>query len=76
MTICLYNFLIKISKIVEFFNGKGPFTSTGVESVLYMKTNNSISADPGYPDIELLQSFATISFDICKFGVEICKLCD
>lgn len=47
--------------------GKGPLTSTGIESLLYMKTNNSVSSDPGYPDIELLQSFATVAFDTCNF---------
>lgn len=41
-------------------------TSTGIEALLYMKTNNSIDSDPGYPDIEILQAFATIAFDTCN----------
>lgn len=53
--------------IFQILEGKGPLTSTGVESLLYMKTNNSISADPGLPDLELLQSFATVAFDTCNF---------
>lgn len=52
--------------ILEIFEGKGPLTSTGVEALLYMKTNNSVSSDPGYPDIEILQSFATVAFDTSK----------
>lgn len=31
-----------------------------------MKTNNSIDSDPEYPDIEILQSFATVAFDTCN----------
>lgn len=49
--------------ILQIFEGKGPMTSTGIEALLYMKTNNSVSSDPGYPDIEILQSFATVAFD-------------
>lgn len=41
-------------------------TSTGIEALLYMKTNNSIDIDPEYPDIEILQSFATVAFDTCN----------
>lgn len=51
--------------------GQGPLTITGIESLLYMKTNNSISSDPKYPDIEILQSMATVGFDTGKkFPVE------
>ncbi|XP_055314160.1 glucose dehydrogenase [FAD, quinone]-like isoform X2 [Sitodiplosis mosellana] len=57
------NDVLQLKPIFEMLEGKGPMTSTGIESLLYMKTNNSISSDPGYPDIELLQSFATIAFD-------------
>lgn len=46
--------------------GKGPLSSTGIEALLYMKTNNSIDSDPEYPDIEVLQSFATVAFDTCN----------
>lgn len=53
--------------IFEILEGKGPLTSTGIEALLYMKTNNSINADPEHPDIELLQSFATVAFDIGSF---------
>lgn len=49
--------------IFEIFEGKGPLSSTGIETLLYMKTNNSVNDDPELPDIELLQSFATIGFD-------------
>lgn len=34
-----------------------------------MKTNNSIDLDPEYPDIEILQSFATVAFDTCNLLV-------
>lgn len=50
--------------MLQLADGKGPFTSTGIEALLYMKANNSLNADPGLPDLELLQSFATIGFDI------------
>lgn len=53
--------------ILEILEGKGPMTSTGIEALLFMKTNNSIDPDLGYPDIEILQSFATVAFDTCKF---------
>lgn len=53
--------------IFEILEGKGPLTSTGIEALLYMKTNNSINADPEHPDIELLQSFATVAFDTGSF---------
>lgn len=49
--------------MLQLAEGKGPFTSTGIESLLYMKVNDSVNADPELPDIELLQSFATIGFD-------------
>lgn len=49
--------------MLELADGKGPFTSTGIEALLYMKVNDSVNADPELPDIELLQSFATIAFD-------------
>lgn len=52
--------------MLEILDGKGPLTSTGVESLLYMKTNNSVNSDPNIPDIELIQSFATVAFDTCK----------
>lgn len=44
-------------------------TSTGIEALLYMKTNNSVSSDRGYPDIEILQSFATPAFDTSNFPI-------
>lgn len=49
--------------MLQLADGKGPFTSTGIEALLYMKVNDSVNADPELPDIELLQSFATIGFD-------------
>lgn len=52
--------------MLDIMQGKGPLTSTGIESLLFMKTNNSVSSDPGYPDIELLQSFASVAFDTGK----------
>lgn len=48
---------------MELLEGKGPLTSTGIESLLYMKSNISTNSDPSVADIELLQSFATIAFD-------------
>lgn len=53
--------------IFELLEGKGPLTSTGIEALLYMKTNNSVNADAEHPDIELLQSFATVAFDTGNF---------
>lgn len=58
----VYNF----RHIFEILEGKGPMSSTGIEALLYMKTNNSIDSDPEYPDIEVLQSFATVAFDTCN----------
>lgn len=48
---------------MELLKGKGPLTSTGIESLLYMKSNISTNPDPSVADIELLQSFATVAFD-------------
>lgn len=56
-------FVFYFSPLLDFFNGRGPLTTTGIETLLYMKANNSISSDPGYPDIELLQSMVTVAFD-------------
>lgn len=52
--------------IFRYLGGNGPLTSTGIEALLYMKTNNSISPDPQYPDVEILQSFETVAFDLSK----------
>lgn len=52
--------------IFEILEGRGPLTSTGIEALLYMKTNNSVNSDPEHPDVELLQSFATVAFDTGK----------
>lgn len=56
-------FCLNSRPIVELLKGKGPLTSTGIESLLYMKSNISTIPDPSVPDIELLQSFATVAFD-------------
>lgn len=51
----------------DLLDGKGPLTSTGIESLLYMKTKSSTENDPQLPDVELLQSWATIAFDLGLF---------
>lgn len=62
------NFHYDFRHILEILEGKGPMSSTGIEALLYMKTNNSIDLDPEYPDIEILQAFATVAFDTCKYS--------
>jgi choline dehydrogenase-like flavoprotein len=47
----------------EFAAGRGPLTTNGVESILYMKTNLSDSTDPNYPDIEIMEAFTSVAFD-------------
>lgn len=54
------------SHMLEILEGKGPMSSTGIEALLYMKTNDSVDIDPEYPDIEILQTFATVAFDTCN----------
>jgi choline dehydrogenase-like flavoprotein len=47
----------------EFIAGRGPLTTNGVESILYMKTNLSESTDPNYPDMEVMEAFTSVAFD-------------
>lgn len=54
----------KFSIAQEFFAGRGPLTSNGVESLLYMKTNYSQEPDPMYPDIEIMQVMTSLAFDL------------
>lgn len=55
--------------IIDFYAGKGPLTSNGIESVLYLKVNNSLNTDSNLPDIECMQALGTVGFDsgICIF---------
>lgn len=61
------DFCYDFRHILKILEGKGPMSSTGIEALLYMKTNNSVDPDPEYPDVEILQAFATVAFDTCKF---------
>lgn len=52
------------SPIFGLLDGNGPLTSTGIESLLYIKSKNFTDSDPDLPDVEILQSWATIAFDL------------
>jgi choline dehydrogenase-like flavoprotein len=49
--------------LLDFLAGKGPLTTNGVESILFLKTNVSKSLDSDYPDIEVMETFSTVAFD-------------
>jgi choline dehydrogenase-like flavoprotein len=58
-----FEVLPEINAHLDFFAGKGPLTTNGIESVLFLKTNISKSPDPDYPDIEVMEAFSSVAFD-------------
>jgi choline dehydrogenase-like flavoprotein len=55
--------IANLQNMALFWSGKGPFTTNGVESLLYMRTNLSSIDDVSVPDIEVMQSMVSMSFD-------------
>lgn len=60
--------ILNVRSLGQFFMGRGPFTMNGIESLMYLKSNESKEEDPKIPDIEVMQSFATLAFDTVYGG--------
>lgn len=68
--------IFNVKNMGQFFLGRGPFTMNGIESLMYFKTNLSEVEDPGMPDIEVMQSFATLAFDTIYGGNQNVRMSD
>uniref|UniRef100_A0A182RGH6 Glucose-methanol-choline oxidoreductase N-terminal domain-containing protein n=1 Tax=Anopheles funestus TaxID=62324 RepID=A0A182RGH6_ANOFN len=55
--------VLTVDEILRFRNGTGPLTSNSIESLLYVKTPFAADPDPEMPDVEVMQSFVSMSFD-------------
>uniref|UniRef100_A0A182Y5R6 Glucose-methanol-choline oxidoreductase N-terminal domain-containing protein n=1 Tax=Anopheles stephensi TaxID=30069 RepID=A0A182Y5R6_ANOST len=55
--------VLTVDEILRFRNGTGPLTSNSIESLLYVKSPYAADPDPGMPDVEVMQSFTSMSFD-------------
>uniref|UniRef100_A0A182NE82 Glucose-methanol-choline oxidoreductase N-terminal domain-containing protein n=1 Tax=Anopheles dirus TaxID=7168 RepID=A0A182NE82_9DIPT len=55
--------VLTVDEILRFRNGTGPLTSNSIESLLYVKSPVASDPDPGMPDVEVMQSFTSMSFD-------------
>uniref|UniRef100_A0A182QMK0 Glucose-methanol-choline oxidoreductase N-terminal domain-containing protein n=1 Tax=Anopheles farauti TaxID=69004 RepID=A0A182QMK0_9DIPT len=55
--------LLTVDEMLKFRNGTGPLTSNSIESLLYVKSPVASDPDPGLPDVEVMQSFLSMSFD-------------
>ncbi|XP_041779822.1 glucose dehydrogenase [FAD, quinone]-like [Anopheles merus] len=55
--------VLTLDEILRFRNGTGPLTSNSIESLLYVKSPFASDPDPDLPDVEVMQSFVSMSFD-------------
>ncbi|XP_052864513.1 glucose dehydrogenase [FAD, quinone]-like [Anopheles cruzii] len=55
--------VINLEEILRFRRGSGPLTSNSIESLLYVKSPVAADPDPEMPDVEVMQSFTSFSFD-------------
>ncbi|XP_058126215.1 glucose dehydrogenase [FAD, quinone]-like [Anopheles ziemanni] len=55
--------VVTLDEILRFRNGTGPLTSNSIESLLYVKSPVAADPDPDMPDVEVMQSFTSFSFD-------------
>uniref|UniRef100_A0A182R106 Glucose-methanol-choline oxidoreductase N-terminal domain-containing protein n=1 Tax=Anopheles farauti TaxID=69004 RepID=A0A182R106_9DIPT len=54
---------LTLANFVRYLQGRGVFTTNSVESLMYVKSPVAASPDPGLPDVEIMQAFASIDFD-------------
>uniref|UniRef100_A0A182F4E4 Glucose-methanol-choline oxidoreductase N-terminal domain-containing protein n=1 Tax=Anopheles albimanus TaxID=7167 RepID=A0A182F4E4_ANOAL len=55
--------VLTLDEILRYRNGSGPLTSNSIESLLYVKSPVAADPDPAMPDVEVMQSFTSFSFD-------------
>jgi choline dehydrogenase-like flavoprotein len=55
--------LLSPKVLAQYAVGFGPLTTNAWESFMFIKTPLSNSTDPNFPDIEIVQSFTSLSFD-------------
>ncbi|XP_053677608.1 alcohol dehydrogenase [acceptor]-like [Anopheles nili] len=62
--------VVTLDEILRFRNGTGPLTTNSIESLLYVKSPVASNPDPGMPDVEVMQSFTSLSFD-SSYGTRV-----